>query len=57
VFLVDPVTLEPTGRPDEAEGTRLGIADVHRSLRDLAAVPDDYKAAFPLAGSDLPIFV
>jgi hypothetical protein len=57
LFLVDPVTLEPTGRPDEAQGTRLGIADVHRALRDLAGVPDDYKAAFPLAGSDLPIFV
>lgn len=57
LLLVDPITLEPTGRPDEAQGTRLGIADVHRALRDLAGVPNDYKAAFPLAGSDLPIFV
>ncbi len=56
LFLVDPVTLQATGRPDEAEGVRLGIADVHRSLRDLAGVPNDYKAAFPLAGTDLPIF-
>ena len=57
LYLVDPVTLEPTGRPDEADGVRLGIADVHRALRDLAGVPDDLKASFPLAGEDLPIFV
>lgn len=57
LFLIDPVTLQPTGRPDEAAGVRLGIADVHRALRDLAGVPDDYKAAFPLAGEDLPVFV
>ena len=56
LFLVDPVTLQPTGRPDESEGVRLGIAHVHRALRNLAGVPDDFKAAFPLAGEDLPIF-
>jgi hypothetical protein len=56
LFLVDPVTLQPTGYPDEASGYRLGIADVHRALRILGGVPDEYKAAFPLAGADLPIF-
>jgi hypothetical protein len=29
---------------------------VHRALRNLAGVPDSFKAAFPLAGEDLPIF-
>jgi hypothetical protein len=56
LFLVDPVTLQATGRPDEAEGVRLGIADVHRALRQLGGVPDEMKAAFPLSGADLPIF-
>jgi len=56
LFVVDPVTMQPTGRPDEAEGIRLGIADVHRALRQLAGVPDDMRAAFPLSGADLPIF-
>ena len=54
--LIDPVTLQATGSPDTAEGARLSIAHVHRSLRNLAGVPDDYKAAFPLAGEDLPLF-
>jgi hypothetical protein len=57
LYLVDPITLQPTGRPDEAEGVRLSIADVHRALRTLGGVPDDMKAAFPLPGTDLPIFV
>jgi hypothetical protein len=56
LFLVDPATLQPTGYPDSAEGTRLSIAHVHRALRNLAGIPDEYKAAFPLAGEDLPIF-
>ena len=54
--LIDPVTLQATGSPDTAEGARLSIAHVHRSLRNLAGVPNDYKAAFPLAGEDLPLF-
>jgi uncharacterized protein (DUF1501 family) len=54
--LIDPVTLQATGSPDTATGTRLSIAHVHRALRNLAGVPDDYKAAFPLAGEDLPLF-
>jgi len=56
LHLVDPVTLAATGSPDTAQGTRLSIAHVHRALRNLGGVPDDYKAAFPLAGEDLPIF-
>ncbi|MBW2212008.1 MAG: DUF1501 domain-containing protein [Deltaproteobacteria bacterium] len=46
--LIDPVTLQATGSPDTATGTRLSIAHVHRALRNLAGVPDNYKAAFPL---------
>jgi len=50
------VTLQPTGSPDTATGTRLSIAHVHRALRNLSGVPNEYKAAFPLAGEDLPLF-
>jgi hypothetical protein len=56
-MVVDPTTLQPVGSPDTAEGVRLSIAHVHRALRDLAGVPDSFKAEFPLAGEDLPIFV
>lgn len=55
---VDPVTLAE--HPDQSEnspGVRLSIAHVHRALRDLAGVPDELKADFPLAGEDLPLFV
>ncbi|MDH3726686.1 MAG: DUF1501 domain-containing protein [Myxococcales bacterium] len=56
-LLVDPTTLAVQGPPDTSQGTRLGIEHVHRALRSLAGVPDSFKAAFPLAGEDLPIFV
>ena len=55
-LLIDPNTFAVQGSPDTSEGTRLGIAHVHRALRDLAGVPDSFKAAFPLAGEDLPLF-
>lgn len=56
-LLIDPVTLlEHPDQSDNSPGVRLGIAHVHRALRDLAGVPDQYKADFPLAGEDLPIF-
>ena len=56
LYTVDPVTLQATGSSDEEQGTRLSIAHVHRALRNLAGVPDEMKAAYPLAGEDLPIF-
>lgn len=55
-LLIDPNTFVVQGPPDSAEGTRLGIAHVHRALRDLAGVPNTFKAEFPLAGEDLPLF-
>jgi hypothetical protein len=54
--LVDPNTLEVTGDPDTASGVHLSIESVHRALRDFAGVPSSFKAEFPLAGTDLPLF-
>ncbi len=55
-LLIDPTTLQVTGDPDTAQGTRLSIAHVHRALRNLAGVPESFKGAFPLPGEDLPLF-
>lgn len=56
ILTVDPTTLAVQGPPDESDGVRISIASVHRALRDLAGVPDNLKAEFPLSGDDLPLF-
>ena len=53
---LDPVSFADVGDADSDSGVRLSIAHVHRALRDLSGVPQDMKAAFPLAGEDLPLF-
>ena len=55
-LLIDPTTLQVTGSPETASGVQLSIAHVHRALRDLAGVGNNFKAQFPLAGEDLPLF-
>ncbi|MEM7436440.1 MAG: DUF1501 domain-containing protein [Myxococcota bacterium] len=56
ILTVDPNTLAVQGPPDSSDGVRISIASVHRALRDLAGVPDSFKAEFPLGGDDLPLF-
>ncbi|MEM8606229.1 MAG: DUF1501 domain-containing protein [Myxococcota bacterium] len=54
ILTVDPTTLAVQNSPDD--GVRINIGSVHRALRDLAGVPDSFKAEFPLGGDDLPLF-